>query len=84
VKLMNPALVEVTESGVNVEVAIDALLESKPYLREPMSRGSADQGARGSQASRGISRGDLEHMTHEQIIAAQDAGLLQHLGIGGQ
>jgi hypothetical protein len=75
-KLLNPDLVEVTDAGVNVEVAVDALLEQKPYLREPIS-GSADQGARGG-TSRQITEADLQHMSTEEYAAAKAAGRLDH------
>jgi hypothetical protein len=76
----NPCFsVEVTESGVNVEIAVDALLESKPYLREPINRGTIDQGARGSY-SRPISREDIPLMTPEECSHHLRAGHYKHLG----
>jgi hypothetical protein len=79
-RLIDPNLVEVTESGVKVDVAIDALLESKPYLRQP--RGSVDQGARGGKQR--INREGLKHMTVDETNAALESGQLDHLlGRGG-
>jgi hypothetical protein len=81
-KLLNPELVQVSEDGrVDVSIAIDALLESKPYLREPRSGGTADQGARGSYSTP-ITDADLKLMSDAEYDAAKRAGRLKHLGVG--
>lgn len=69
--------------------AVKALLESKPYLvgqaapPPPKPTGSADGGARGSGSGpRQLSRADLSSMTPEQIVEADNAGLLDDVKAG--
>jgi hypothetical protein len=82
-KLLDPNLVTVHEDGtVDASVAVDALLESKSYLREPRSFGSADLGARGGGATRAVTRDEIATMSVPDYEIARRAGRLRHLGIG--
>jgi hypothetical protein len=81
-RLLDPSLVQVAEDGrVDVSIAVDALLESKPYLREPRTGGTADQGARGSYAT-ALTAADIELMSPDEYESAKRAGRLKHMGVG--
>lgn len=71
------------------EDAVKALLESKPYLvgqaatPPPKPTGSADGGSRGSGSGpRQLRRDELSSMTPEQIVEADNAGLLDDVKAG--
>lgn len=71
------------------EEAVKALLESKPYLvgqaatPPPKPTGSADGGSRGSGSGpRQLRRDELSSMTPEQIVEADNAGLLDDVKSG--
>lgn len=77
--------VPVTEAGdVDAEAisdALDALVESKPYLavgdRQPVPGG--DQGPRGGNGVSQLTRDQLQNMTPEQLVAAKKEGRLDKL-----
>lgn len=61
--------------------AIDALVQSKPYLaagKSPAAPGSGDQGRRGNPAGE-ITQAQLKTMTSAEIEAHRKAGRLDHL-----
>jgi hypothetical protein len=79
--LLDRTALEFDSDGVptNIGDAIDALLESKPYLAgKQRSPGPADLGARGS-AGNQLTRDDLKNMTPEAILKAQNEGLLDNV-----
>lgn len=77
---------EVSDDGeidtADIEQAIDALLESKPYLSagEPKRfQQAADQGAKGNKAPAQVTRDQLSNMTPGQINKARSEGRLNDL-----
>jgi hypothetical protein len=80
VALLDRSTLELDADGspTNIAEAMDSLLKAKPYLTGGATRGSADLGARG-RATDQISRDELKKMSPEQIVKAQNEGLLDHL-----
>lgn len=67
-------------SPTNIAEAMDQLLEKRSFLNAVSpggARGNADQGARGSTGH--ITRDQLKNMSSAEIVAAQNAGQLDHL-----
>lgn len=94
VRLLGLGQVPVTESGdidaEAISVAVDSLLESKPYLASATPPGDGDpapldlgQGARGNQTTSGqLTRADLKTMSPEAIVQAKAEGRLADV-LGG-
>jgi len=62
-----------------IDEALAELLEAKPYLgiagAKPRFEGTADNGARkGASGPKQLGKADMEHMSADQIVAAQKAG----------
>lgn len=84
--LVDRSLLEFGDDGAptNIADAMDQLLKAKPYLvGGGATRGSADQGARGSESGKGqLSRDQLQTMTPEQIVKARREGRFDALARG--
>lgn len=81
--LIDRSVIEFDDTGspTNVATAMDALIEAKPYLTAKSGKpaGDVDQGARGKAAEGQLSRADLQSMTPEEIVKAQQEGRLAEL-----
>lgn len=77
-------LFEVDEDGLptNIPEAVDALVEKRSYLTGTIvPRSNADQGARGGGGEQ-LTQSDLQKMTPQEIVQAQEEGKLNTL-LGG-
>jgi len=90
VRLVDVSKIEVDDDGTpsadDIEDAIAAFLTDYPEFVVDKSKftGSADQGSKGKQAKPGqLTREQLKSMTPEQILKAQEEGLLNNV-LGGK
>jgi hypothetical protein len=82
-RLVDKTRLGVSEDGsvTGVVEELDGLAYRSPHLIERPSSSSIDQGARGG--VRRFSREDLKSMSAQEIVDAQDRGLLDHILKGG-
>lgn len=82
--LVDRAALEFGDDGApkNVESVVSTLLDAKPYLAGKPAGGSADQGGRGSNGVKQVTREELRSMSDAEFLKAKAEGRLTDLYSG--